>query len=116
MDGQLASAHNLLALYISSLQSLNKPVDTESLSITVPEVIGTGTVLVTVQYHKLVPPQIDINSGGCLLFAAYYQDSMLLQRAPASAVLWGTGQLNRSLHALLNCSRPGIQTKPWPKG
>ena len=53
MDGQLASAHNLPALYIISLVSLNKPVHTEPLSVTAPVVIGTGTVLVgTVPYTR----------------------------------------------------------------
>jgi len=56
VDGQLASAHNLPALYISPLLYPNKPVNTEPLSVTVPVIIGTGTVLVgTVSI--LVPPQ-----------------------------------------------------------
>ena len=46
MDGQLASAHHLPALYIGSMLYPNKPVNTEPLSVTVPVVIGTGTVLV----------------------------------------------------------------------
>jgi len=53
VNGERASAHNLPALYLSSLLSLNKPVHTEPLLVTVPVVIGTGMVLV----HIVVPPQ-----------------------------------------------------------
>jgi len=55
VDGQLASAHNLPALYTSPLLYPNKPVKTEPLSVTVPVIIDTGTVLVgTVSIHSLV--------------------------------------------------------------
>jgi hypothetical protein len=44
----------------------------------------------------------------CLEFASYYQDGMVLQREPASAVIWGTGELLGDLDALLECSFQGI--------
>ena len=50
-DGQLASAHHLPALYMSSLLYHNKPVHTEPLSVTVSVVIGAGTVLVGTVSH-----------------------------------------------------------------
>jgi hypothetical protein len=48
--------------------------------------------------------------GNCLEFASYYQDGMVLQREPASAVIWGTGELLGELEAVLECSLQGIQT------
>jgi hypothetical protein len=51
----------------------------------------------------------DIFSGNCLEFASYYQDGMVLQREPASAVIWGTGELLGEVEAILDCSLQGIQ-------
>ncbi len=51
----------------------------------------------------------DIFSGNCLEFASYYQDKMVLQREPASAVIWGTGELLGDVEAILDCSLQGTQ-------
>jgi hypothetical protein len=51
----------------------------------------------------------DIFSGNCLEFASYYQDKMVLQREPASAVIWGTGELLGEVEAILDCSLQGTQ-------
>jgi hypothetical protein len=51
----------------------------------------------------------DIISGNCLEFASYYQDGMVLQREPASAVIWGTGELLGEVEAILDCSLQGTQ-------
>ena len=64
MDGQLVRAHNLPALYISLLLYPNKPVNTKPLSVTVPVVIGTGTVLVGMVESVPVPPQYGLSGCG----------------------------------------------------
>ena len=56
-DGQLASAHNLPALYIYPLIAPIKPLFTEPLSVTVPVVFDTCTVLVGTVESIPVPPQ-----------------------------------------------------------
>jgi hypothetical protein len=56
--------------------------------------------------------EMDIFSGNCLEFASYYQDKMVLQREPASAVIWGTGELLGEVEAILDCSLQGTQNFP----
>ena len=52
-----ASAHNSPVLYIYPLVAPNKPVYTKPLSVTVPVVFGTCTVLVGTVESIPVPPQ-----------------------------------------------------------
>ena len=57
MDGQPASAHNSPVLYIYPPMTLINPVYSEPLSVTVPVVISTCTVLVGTVESVPVPPQ-----------------------------------------------------------
>jgi len=66
VDGQPASAHNLPALNINRLITPIKPVYSEPLSVTVPVVISTCTLLVGMVESVPVPPQC-VKVGICFI-------------------------------------------------
>ena len=72
VDGQQASAHNLPALYIYRVSTPTKLVYSEPLSVIVPVVIGTCTVLVGTVLPIPVPPHIHILEGGTDLIQAVH--------------------------------------------
>ena len=90
-DSQSASAHNLPVLYIYPLIAPNKPVHTEPLSVTVPVVFGTCTVMVGTVVLIPVPSQY----SAYLLMAS----GMFWNSFRNSSMVYGMQWLNKNTSA-----------------